>query len=98
KAVPCGLILNELITNALKHAFPDGRPGTIRVELKRVDGDALRLVVSDDGAGLSVGIDVERSPSLGLDLVRMLAKQLDAALEVGRTRGTCFTLTVPLER
>jgi len=98
RAVPCGLILNELITNALKHAFREGRAGTIRVELKNVEGKALRLAVSDDGAGLPAGLDFEKSPSLGLDLVRMLAKQLDTALEVDRTGGTCFSVTVPLER
>jgi two-component sensor histidine kinase len=98
KAIPCGLILNELITNALKHAFRDGRSGTIRVELAPVAGGGVRLVVSDDGAGLPPGSDLHASPSLGLQLVRMLANQLDAGLEVESTRGTCFRLTVPVER
>jgi two-component sensor histidine kinase len=94
-AIPCGLILNELITNALKHAFPDGRAGTVRVEMSPVNGTGLRLAVEDDGRGLPAGFDVGTSSSLGLHLVRMLAGQLDASLEVEATRGTCFRVTVP---
>ena len=97
KAIPCGLILNELITNALKHGFPGGRSGTIRVDLTPFDGSGLRLVVSDDGVGLPAGFDVEKSESLGLQLVRMLARQLDAGLEVDPRHGTTFRLTVPGE-
>jgi PAS domain S-box-containing protein len=97
KAIPCGLILNELITNALKHGFPGGLSGTIRVELLPFEGGGLRLVVSDDGVGLPRGLDPEKSESLGLQLVRMLAKQLDAGLEVDASRGTTFRLTVPGE-
>ena len=93
KAVPCGLVLNELVTNAARHAFRDGRRGTIRVELGRVGESALRLVVADDGAGLEVGTPTR----LGLRLVRMLADQLDARLEVETGRGTCFRLTVEAE-
>jgi PAS domain S-box-containing protein len=95
KAIPCGLILNELMTNALKHAFPDGRRGTIRVELARAEGGGLRLAVADDGVGLAPGVDVRDSPSLGLQLVTMLAKQVDGELEVETSRGTFFRLTVP---
>lgn len=97
KAVPCGLILNELITNALKHAFPDGRRGTVRVEAAPEDGVGVRLAVIDDGVGLPPGIDVRRSGSLGLQLVWMLAEQLAARLEVKRGSGTHVALTVPHE-
>ncbi len=97
KAIPCGLILNELITNALKHAFKDGRPGTIRVELTQAPGGELRLAVDDDGMGLPPGFDLRNPPSLGLHLVQMLAQQLDAKLEVEATRGTCFRVTIPVE-
>jgi two-component sensor histidine kinase len=95
KAIPCGLILNELITNALKHAFPDGRPGAVRVELVPFGADGLRLEVRDDGVGLPGGLEVDRPSSLGLQLVQMLAKQLHAALEVEATGGTRVRLTVP---
>jgi PAS domain S-box-containing protein len=94
KAIPCGLILNELVTNALKHAFR-GRPGTVRVELTRVEG-GVRLAVSDDGVGLPAGLDVRSSESLGLQLVRMLAKQVGGDLRVEVAGGTCFRLTVPI--
>ena len=90
KAVPCGLVLNELVTNAARHAFRDGRRGTIYVELERVEPGGLRLVVADDGAGLEMGTRTR----LGLRLVRMLAEQLEARLEVESGRGTCFRLTV----
>lgn len=95
RAIPCGLILNELITNALKHAFPGGRRGALRVELKRVEGQGLQLAVGDDGIGLPAGLDVKSATSLGLQLVRLLSTQLNADLAVEATRGTCFRLTFP---
>jgi PAS domain S-box-containing protein len=94
KAIPCGLILSELITNALKHAFPDGRPGTVRVELTQGEKGGLRLVVADDGVGLPAGADAQDSISLGLPLVRMLARQLDASLEIVTSHGTTVRLTL----
>jgi PAS domain S-box-containing protein len=97
KAIPCGLILSELITNALKHAFLAGRSGTVRVELTKGEAGGLRLVVADDGVGLPAGADVQESASLGLPLVRMLAKQLEAGLEIETSRGTVVRLTVPGE-
>ncbi len=96
KAIPCGLILNELITNALKHAFPGERTGTIRVELGMVRRDRLMLLVSDDGVGLPKGLDLKTPGSLGLQLVRMLARQVDADLQIGTEGGTSFRLTIPL--
>jgi PAS domain S-box-containing protein len=97
RAIPCGLVLNELVTNALRHAFPEGRSGTIRVELALVGKGGIRLAVSDDGVGLPPGFDLERPRSLGLQLVRMLAEQLGAALEIDGTRGTRVVLTLPAE-
>ncbi len=91
RAIPVGLVLNELITNALKHAFKDGR-GVLRVELKRVES-RLRLTVSDDGVGLPPELDLSRSPSMGLQLVTTLAKQLEAEVVVSRDHGTSFQLT-----
>src|SRR5690606_16418215 len=70
-AVPLGLILNELLSNALKHAFPDERQGSIRVDLRRADAeDGYELVVSDDGAGWSGRADPEQTATVGLTLVR----------------------------
>src|SRR5262249_15071082 len=96
RAIPCGLLLNELITNALKHAFPAGRGGEVRVELARIAGDRLRLVVRDNGVGLSTGFDLRRTESLGMQLVTTLAEQLEATLEVTNAGGTTFQLTFPL--
>ncbi len=89
-AIPCGLLINELVTNAFKHAFPDGRPGAVKIAL-HADGPARWVVaVEDDGVGLPAGLDIGRSDSLGLDLVSILAKQIGADVEVRRGPGTCF--------
>jgi two-component sensor histidine kinase len=92
KAIPCGLILNELISNAQKHGFPDDRKGTIRLTLGQV-GDQIRLAVWHDGAGIPEGMDVRTSPSLGMQLVFKLADQLNGSVEVVTTGGTLFALT-----
>lgn len=92
-AVPCGLIINELISNSLKYAFPDGRQGEVRVELREQPDHTARLVVSDNGIGLRSDIDWETARSLGLRLVRTLADQLGAKLEVQSREGTTVQLT-----
>jgi two-component sensor histidine kinase/integral membrane sensor domain MASE1 len=97
RAIPCGLILNELISNALKHAFPEGRPGTVRVELSALEAGRLTLAIEDDGVGIPSDLDVSRSGRLGLQLVRTLAGQLDAELFVQRARGTRFELSFAAE-
>jgi PAS domain S-box-containing protein len=93
-AIPCGLLVNELITNSLKHAFPDGRHGTIRVSLGCDSGQCM-LVVEDDGIGLADNFDWERAESLGLQLVQVLTKQLDGTVHVDRTSGTRFEISFP---
>jgi two-component sensor histidine kinase len=85
EAIPLGLIVNELVTNAVKHAFPDGRRGTIRVRLERL-GERLCLGVDDDGIPLGSGRS--EGTGLGLDLVRALAQQLGGRLEIGPIRGS----------
>jgi two-component sensor histidine kinase len=91
KAIPCGLILNELITNALKHAFPQDSSGTVRVEVGQVDGGRVRLAVKDDGVGLPDDLDIRQADTLGMQLVCTLAEQLAAKLDVNRTgAGTSF--------
>ncbi|WP_394825772.1 sensor histidine kinase [Pendulispora albinea] len=97
RAIPCGLVLNELMTNALKHAFPDGRCGTIRVTLSRLGGGFLRLSVRDDGIGLPADTDFRRTGSLGLQLVSTLAEQLEGTVSVHNELGTTFELTFPAD-
>lgn len=94
RAIPCGLIVNELITNAVKHAFPAGRRGIIRVSMKHA-ADEIELVVADDGVGLPPGRDAKKSDSLGLDLVFAFAEQLDATLDIRSEGGAAFTLRFP---
>ena len=89
-AVSCGLLLNELISNALKHAFPDDRAGQICVSLE-MDGDhQVRLKVSDDGIGLPAELGPGNAESLGLEIVYALVEQLEGTIEVDRRRGTSF--------
>jgi PAS domain S-box-containing protein len=92
-AVPCGLILNELISNAFKHAFPEGRTGVIKIGLRRGPGGAVELRVADDGVGFPKGLDFRKAESFGLQIVNLLVDQLEATIEIDRTKGTAFTVT-----
>jgi PAS domain S-box-containing protein len=93
RAIPCGLILNELLTNALKHAFPEGRPGTVAVGLQATE-DQVILRVSDTGVGLPVDLDFRQTDSLGMQLVCLLTEQLGGTITCSRDEGTAFTLTL----
>lgn len=96
-AIPCGLIVNELVTNSLKHGFADGRAGEIKIVLHKADGQ-LRLAVSDTGVGLPKDLDQRMEKSPGLQLVSDLARQLGGVLEVGPAPAPVFTVTFPLTR
>jgi PAS domain S-box-containing protein len=96
-AIPCGLILNELLTNALKYAFPDGRAGDITIGLQSGAGQ-VTLLVRDTGVGFPGDLDFRRTESLGLQLVGMLTEQLGGTLTLTRAPGTTFTLTFPYPR
>lgn len=89
-AVTCGLLLNELISNALKHAFPGDRAGQICIRLERDRDRRVRLQVRDDGIGLPAELDPGDAESLGLEIVRSLVEQLDGSLKVDRQGGTGF--------
>jgi two-component sensor histidine kinase len=95
RAIPCGLVINELITNALKHGCRGDRSGTIQVGLTRVAGDRLKLWVRDDGPGLPPGFSIATASSMGLRLVTTLCRQLDATLEIGDGPGASFALVFP---
>jgi PAS domain S-box-containing protein len=91
KAIPCGLIINELVSNSLKYAFPDRRPGEIRIRLTG-DGDGYALVVEDNGTGLPPGLDFRNTPSLGLQLVNTLVEQLEGRIDLLPGTGTVFMI------
>ena len=95
-AVPCGLILNELISNTLKHAFRGRSQGEVRILLHRSPDGTVCLCVSDDGVGLPPELDWRQSESLGLRLVEMLTRQLNATMELNCDNGTEFQLTFKL--
>lgn len=86
-AIYCGLVMNELISNALKHAFPDGRTGRIELGLRGDGLGTLTLAVSDDGIGLQSGFDGMRREGMGLQLVRALADQIGGTIEIGGRKG-----------
>jgi PAS domain S-box-containing protein len=90
QAVPCGLIINELVSNALKHAFPEGRKGRITVELQALPDDQIMLTVADDGIGLPPGLDIGQTETLGLKLVTILTEKLKGIVEIIRAPGTTF--------
>jgi len=97
KVVTCGLLLNELATNALKHAFPNGRNGEVTVAMEHDPATgAVCLSVRDDGVGLPAGLDWRKTQSLGLRLVQMLAKQLHGTVETGAGHGTEFRVNFVL--
>jgi two-component sensor histidine kinase len=87
-ALPSGLLISEVISNSLKHGFPEGREGEIRIRLWRQSATTVALVLSDNGVGLPEGLDWTKSRSLGLRLVRALAEQLRANLEIQSQGGT----------
>ncbi|WP_159397804.1 histidine kinase dimerization/phosphoacceptor domain -containing protein [Sorangium cellulosum] len=93
-AVPCGLIINELVSNSLKHAFPGNRKGELTVTMKRCAGSAYELTVADDGVGLPPGLEAETTDTLGLRIVRTLTQQIEGALEINTMPGrTEFRIT-----
>ncbi len=96
-AIPCGLIVNELVTNALKHAFPQGRAGTIQVEAIMDSSRWLKLTIQDDGVGIRENLDLRRAGSLGLELVATLVRQLHAKIDMRRGSGTAFEISFQAE-
>ncbi len=91
-AIPCGLIINELVSNSLKHAFPANRKGEITVNFSLNSDNQYVLVINDNGIGLPEGLDFRNTNSLGLQLVCTLALQLKATIALDRDAGTRFTL------
>jgi PAS domain S-box-containing protein len=94
-ALPCGMILSELLSNSLKHAFPGGAVGDVTVRLTHTD-DQLTLRVSDNGCGFPESLDFRHAASFGLQLVCAFTEQLAGTIALERTGGTTFTVTFPL--
>jgi len=92
-AIPCGLIINELVSNSLKYAFPDIQKGEVIVSLSTGGSDEYELVVSDNGIGLPDGLDAGSAQTLGMTLVKALVKQLQGTIETKRGKGTEFRIT-----
>ena len=92
-ALPCGLIVNELLSNAFKYAFPGRKSGEIHVALRREAQDTVHLTVRDNGVGLPPELDWKTLPTLGLRLVRTLARQIEAEVKTSGRTGTSFSIT-----
>jgi PAS domain S-box-containing protein len=94
-AIPLGLVINEIVTNSLKHAFPGARTGTISLQLYRHQDKKIKLEISDDGVGLPGNVDIHESNSFGMQLINSLIKlQLRGALSVERRGGTAFLIVI----
>lgn len=92
-AIPCGLIINELITNSLKYAFPRGRQGEIRIDFIKNNENGYKLFVGDNGIGIPEDVEVGKTESLGLRLVTMLVEdQLEGEIDMKRKNGTIFEI------
>lgn len=94
-AFPIGIIINELMTNALKYAFPDRRSGVISVRVRQIDDQPFELIVADNGVGIPANIDLTKTQSFGLHLVSLLVEQYDGQIQLDREKGTQFTITFP---
>jgi PAS domain S-box-containing protein len=97
-AIPCGLIVNELMSNALKHAFGHDRYGEITLRLALDADGEVTLTFSDDGVGIPADLDLETTKTLGLRIISLLAKQVHGALTVERAHPTQFVLRFPVRQ
>jgi len=97
QAIPCALIVNEILSNAFKHAFRGKNQGTLEVSVKQAD-DHIKIVIRDDGIGIPKNVDVYRGTSLGLKLIRSLAQQLSGTVTIESRKGTEVTVEFPLRQ
>lgn len=96
-AMPCGLLVNEIVSNSYKYAFPGNSTGTISIDLKKED-KKVTIRMSDSGVGLPESFDIDRSESLGMQLIQALTSQLDGEVKVSREKGTTFEVTFTYPR
>ena len=93
KATPLGLLINELVSNSLKYAFPEGRSGEITIRLKKIDGDEIELIFGDNGIGVPEDFDWRNTDTLGFKLVKILAEgQLNGEINLECDYGTRFVI------
>ena len=93
RAIPFGLMANELLTNSLKHAFPDGKKGEIQISLRPIGQGKFEFVVSDNGVGFPKDLDFHATHSLGMQLVNTLVEQIEGTIELYKGEGTKFKIT-----
>jgi two-component sensor histidine kinase len=93
--IPCGLIVNELVSNCLKYAFPDERKGIVRVGIKDDNEGNHILTIADNGIGFPEAVDFRSTTSLGLQLVNVLTDQIGGGIVLSNVGGTKFTITFP---
>jgi PAS domain S-box-containing protein len=94
-AIPFGLILTELLSNALKHAFPPGKQGEIEIVIFSCSPGMLTLEVRDNGVGIPADIDFRETKTLGIQLIRLLTQQVKGTIKINRSKGTTVTITFP---
>jgi PAS domain S-box-containing protein len=98
RAIPCGLIINEIVSNSIKHAFPGERTGDVRISFSGEDPDRYTLLVRDNGIGIDGNIDLDRTDSIGLTIVRDLTLQLKGTLGIHNDNGTEIRVEFPKQR
>jgi PAS domain S-box-containing protein len=91
-SIPCGLIINELVSNALKYAFTDKLEGAVNIKIKKSKNNKIKMIVADNGKGMPDNIDYKNTETLGLQLVTILAEQIDGTITLKRTKGTIFEI------
>ena len=92
-AMPCGLLITEIVSNSLKYGFPHHREGEIIIDFKKIPEKKVLMTISDNGIGLPAGFEIEKSDSLGMQLIIALTSQLDGELIFSGDRGTKFSIT-----
>ena len=90
-SIPCGLIINEIISNSLKYAFPDGQKGKINIDL-HLEGEKYMLIISDNGIGFPEDLDFQNTETLGLRLVNILVNQINGVITLDKSEGASFKI------
>ena len=96
KAIPCGMILNELVSNALKHAFPQNQQGEIEIKLIKLPQNKCDLIVRDNGVGVPDNFELNQTQSMGMHLVNILVNQIEGSIKLIRKNGTIFDVIFPV--